>query len=526
MKFLIAIACFCKVVPVSLIAIGNKSPDAGLKSKAILHQSSNIQLRTFSRTKTVKASPSHGLRKIWSVEIIRQSYGNFLNWISDLDCPFGDKSGTMFSRFKAFENLVCSPDIHQIGTFSRTKTVKASPSHSLRKIWSVEIIRQSHGNFLNWISDLDCPFGDKSGTMFSRFKAFENLVCSSDIHQIGTFSRTKTVKASPSHSLRKIWSVEIIRQSHGNFLNWISDLDCPFGDKSGTMFSRFKAFENLVCSPDIHQIGTFSRTKTVKASPSHSLRKIWSVEIIRQSHGNFLNWISDLDCPFGDKSGTMFSRFKAFENLVCSPDIHQIGTFSRTKTVKASPSHSLRKIWSVKIIRQSHGNFLNWISDLDCPFGDKSGTMFSRFKAFENLVCSPDIHQIGTFSRTKTVKASPSHSLRKIWSVEIIRQSHGNFLNWISDLDCPFGDKSGTMFSRFKAFENLVCSPDIHQIGTFSRTKTVKASPSHSLRKIWSVEIIRQSHGNFLNWISDLDCPFRDKSGTKFSRFKAFEVSP
>ncbi|GFV31620.1 uncharacterized protein TNCV_691941 [Trichonephila clavipes] len=57
----------------------------------------------FSRTKTVKVSPCHGLRKTWSVGIIRQSYGNFSNWISDLDCPFGDKSGTKFSRSKAFE---------------------------------------------------------------------------------------------------------------------------------------------------------------------------------------------------------------------------------------------------------------------------------------------------------------------------------------------------------------------------------------------------------------------------------------
>ncbi|GFW16907.1 hypothetical protein TNCV_2760351 [Trichonephila clavipes] len=35
-------------------------------------------------------SACHGLRKIWSFGIIRQSYGSYSNRISDLDFPFQD----------------------------------------------------------------------------------------------------------------------------------------------------------------------------------------------------------------------------------------------------------------------------------------------------------------------------------------------------------------------------------------------------------------------------------------------------
>ncbi|PRD34063.1 UNVERIFIED_CONTAM: hypothetical protein NCL1_15766 [Trichonephila clavipes] len=74
--------------------------------------------RQFSSTKTVRVSPCHDLRKIWLVGIIRQSYGNFSKWISDLDCPFGYKSETKFLRSKAFEILACCPEVSQKRSFS------------------------------------------------------------------------------------------------------------------------------------------------------------------------------------------------------------------------------------------------------------------------------------------------------------------------------------------------------------------------------------------------------------------------
>ncbi|GFV60203.1 uncharacterized protein TNCV_1924451 [Trichonephila clavipes] len=129
--------------PANLVVIGNENPDAGLKCKAIRPLSGNIQIfaphpekhqvitfhtprilssdfrsppqstpdRHFSRSKNARVSLCHGLRKIWSVGTIRQSYGKFLNWTSDLDCLFGDKSGTKFSRSKAFKAFL-SAKIH------------------------------------------------------------------------------------------------------------------------------------------------------------------------------------------------------------------------------------------------------------------------------------------------------------------------------------------------------------------------------------------------------------------------------
>ncbi|GFS80186.1 hypothetical protein TNCV_3446931 [Trichonephila clavipes] len=74
---------------------GNENLDVGLECKAFPPHSDILQ----------KVIPYHGLRKIWLLGIIRQSYGNFSNRISDSDCPFQDKSGTKFSRSKAFMSL-------------------------------------------------------------------------------------------------------------------------------------------------------------------------------------------------------------------------------------------------------------------------------------------------------------------------------------------------------------------------------------------------------------------------------------
>ncbi|GFW36176.1 hypothetical protein TNCV_4930381 [Trichonephila clavipes] len=60
----------------------------------------------------------------------------------------------------------------------------------------------------------------------------------------------------------------------------------------------------------------------------------------------------------------------------------------------------------------------------------------------------------------------------------------------------------------------------------FSRTKTFRVRSCHGLRKIWSFEIIWQSYEDFLNRISDSDCPFQHKAGSKFLRSKAFKVNP
>ncbi|GFU89602.1 hypothetical protein TNCV_4599151 [Trichonephila clavipes] len=101
--------------------------------------------------------------------------------------------------------------------------------------------------------------------------------------------------------------------------------------------------------------------------------------------------------------------------------------------------------------------------------GKISGTFKIRFWI---LLHHPEVHQKGTFHAPRLIRVSSCNRLRKIWLFGIIRQSYGEFRNRISHSDCPLQDKSGTKFSRSKAF---------------------KISSCHGVSKIWSSGIIRQS---------------------------------
>ncbi|GFV35087.1 hypothetical protein TNCV_1853041 [Trichonephila clavipes] len=60
----------------------------------------------------------------------------------------------------------------------------------------------------------------------------------------------------------------------------------------------------------------------------------------------------------------------------------------------------------------------------------------------------------------------------------------------------------------------------------FSRSKTFRVSFCHGPRNRQSPGIIWKSYGNFSDWISYSDCPFRSTPETKFLGTKTFKVSP